>query len=76
MVLLNTDSEKTKKDIELFEEEMEVFRKHNPDRVYYLQMAVGATVYDAKTDGEYADVFRRADSIMYEDKKEKKLRTK
>ena len=75
-VLMNTDSEKTKKDIELFEEEMEAFRKHNPDRVYYLQMAVGATVYDAKTDGEYADVFRRADSIMYEDKKEKKLRTK
>jgi hypothetical protein len=29
-----------------------------------------------KTDEEYADVFRRADSIMYEDKKEKKLRAK
>ncbi len=76
VVLMNEDSEKTKKDIELFEEEMEVFRKHNPDRVYYLQMAVGAVVYDAKTDGEYADVFRRADSIMYEDKKAKKSMVK
>lgn len=76
VVLMKADSEKVKNDIVLFEEEMEAFRKHNPDRVYYLQMAVGAAEYDAKTDGEYADVFRRADSIMYEDKKEKKLRTK
>ena len=28
------------------------------------------------TDEEYADVFRRADSIMYEDKKEKKSRAR
>lgn len=76
VVLMNADGEKTQKDIVLFEEEMEAFRKHNSDKIYYLQMAVGAAVYDGETDGEYADVFRRADSIMYEDKKEKKLRAK
>ena len=73
---MNADGEKTQKDIVLFEEEMDAFRKNNPDKIYYLQMAVGAAVYDGKTDGEYADAFRRADSIMYEDKKEKKLRAK
>lgn len=76
VVLMKADSEKVKNDIVLFEEEMEAFRKQSSGRVYYLQMAVGGAVYDAKTDGEYADVFRRADSIMYEDKKEKKLRNK
>ena len=37
-----------------------------------LQMAVGTSVYNPETDGEYDDVFRRADSAMYKDKKLKK----
>ncbi len=76
VVLLNADSAKMKKDILLFEAEMETFRKKNSGEEYYLQMAVGAAVYDSETDREYADVFRRADSAMYEDKKEKKSRVK
>ena len=76
VILTNADRDKIEKDIVLFETELEAFRKHNDNRVYYLQMAVGASIYDAETDEGYADVFRRADSIMYEDKKEKKLRGK
>jgi GGDEF domain-containing protein len=37
-------------------------------------MAIGMAVYNSKTDKEYMDVFRRADSAMYEDKKQKKLK--
>lgn len=72
VVLMDADVEKMKKDILRFESEMEIFRKQNIGEKFYLQMAVGAAVYDAETDGEYADVFRRADSVMYEDKKAKK----
>jgi GGDEF domain-containing protein len=35
-------------------------------------MAVGMAVYDPESDLEYMDVFRRADSAMYENKKLKK----
>ena len=76
VVLMNADNVKIKKDILLFETEMETFRKQNGGEEFYLQMAVGVTVYNPETDVEYMDVFRRADSAMYEDKKTKKAERK
>ena len=77
-VILYSDvkAEWIEKKIILFEEAIEDYNRENACKELYLQMAIGAAVYDGKTDEEYADVFRRADSIMYEDKKEKKLRAK
>ena len=77
-VILYSDvkAEWVEKKILLFEEAIEDYNRENACKELYLQMAIGAAVYDGKTDEEYADVFRRADSIMYEDKKEKKLRAK
>ena len=72
VVLKNADNEKLKKDIMILESEIETFRKQNTREEFYLQMAIGMTVYNPETDGEYMDVFRRADSAMYEDKKRKK----
>ena len=37
-------------------------------------MAIGMAIYNSETDKEYMDVFRRADSAMYEDKKQKKTK--
>lgn len=72
VVLKNADNEKLKKDIMILESEIETFRKQNTREEFYLQMAIGMTVYNPETDGEYMDAFRRADSAMYEDKKRKK----
>jgi ribonuclease-3 family protein len=48
---------------------------HN-ETTYYVraeqQAAIGMAVYDSEIDGEYMDVFHRADNAMYEDKKRKK----
>ncbi|MBP3611166.1 MAG: diguanylate cyclase [Lachnospiraceae bacterium] len=37
-----------------------------------LKIAGGATVFDAEKDAVYGDVFRRADNLMYENKKQQK----
>ena len=37
-----------------------------------IKVARGATLYDYRTDAAYADVFRRADALMYQNKKEQK----
>ncbi|MBP3569328.1 MAG: diguanylate cyclase [Lachnospiraceae bacterium] len=37
-----------------------------------IKIARGATVYDFKEDAVYGDVFRRADALMYENKKKQK----
>lgn len=48
------------------------FNTQNNRRALHLQMAVGMANYDPEIDKKYMDVFRRADSAMYEDKKAKK----
>lgn len=58
--------------MQLFETETEAVKELAQGREISLRMAVGAAVYEPETDKEYADVFRRADSAMYEDKKRKK----
>lgn len=58
----------------LFEEAIEDYNRENNCEKIYLQMAIGMAVYSSETDKEYMDVFRRADSAMYEDKKQKKMK--
>lgn len=72
VILPDTDRETLKKDMQLFETETEAVKELAQGREISLRMAVGAAVYEPETDKEYADVFRRADSAMYEDKKRKK----
>ncbi len=56
----------------LFEETIEDYNRQNNSKELYLQMAIGIAVYSSETGEGYIDVFRRADSAMYEDKKQKK----
>ena len=39
-----------------------------------IKVARGATLYDCRTDAVYGDVFRRADTLMYQNKKSQKSR--
>lgn len=72
VVMMNVDDAKVKQEVLRFEEELENLKKQNSAEELRLQMAIGTAVYNTETDGEYADVFRRADGAMYEDKKLKK----
>ena len=63
-----------KERISLFEEAIEAYNRQNTCEELFLQMAIGMAVYSSETDKEYMDVFRRADSAMYEDKKQKKTK--
>ena len=67
---MNKDKAESK--IALFEETINEYNQRNNAKELYLQMAIGMSVYDPNEDKEYMDVFRRADSAMYEDKKRKK----
>jgi GGDEF domain-containing protein len=68
--------EHAKERISLLEEAIEAYNRQNTCEELYLQMAIGMAVYCSETDKEYIDVFRRADSAMYEDKKQKKIKHK
>ena len=72
VVMMNVDAAKVKQEVLRLEEEIENFKKQNSADELRLQMAVGTAVYTTETDGEYADVFRRADDAMYKDKRNKK----
>jgi len=72
VVLLDVDSETVTKDILMLEAEIEEFNCQNSTEKWCLQVAVGMAVYNPETDREYKDVFRRADSAMYEDKNKRK----
>lgn len=56
--------------------EQEDFRKKNITDEVVLQLAAGTAMFGETSDHEYADVFRRADNAMYEDKKRKKRKGK
>lgn len=73
-VILYPDASKEnlEKEIAYLDAIIDDFNRQNNSRALYLQMAVGMATYDPETDKEYMDVFRRADSAMYEDKKVKK----
>ena len=56
------------------ENEMESFNYGKTEDYRQVHIAVGVSVYRHDEDKEYANVFRRADSAMYEDKKRKKAK--
>lgn len=66
------DKNEAEEKIALFEEALNEYNQQNSAKELYLQMAIGMAVYDSEIDGEYMDVFHRADNAMYEDKKRKK----
>ena len=71
-VCFDTEVETAKENMALFEKEIENYNLQNNGAIVQLQMAIGMSVYNPETDKEYMDVFRRADSAMYVDKKKKK----
>lgn len=73
-VILYPDAKKesVEKDIVSLNQIIEDFNIQNNSKFLRLQMAIGMASYNPETDKEYMDVFRRADSAMYEDKKRKK----
>ena len=76
-VIVCSDMEKrcAETKMSLFEEAIEDYNRQNTCKKLYLQMAIGMAVYSSETDKEYMDVFRRADSAMYENKIQKKKKT-
>lgn len=68
----NAEKESVEKDIVSLNQIIEEFNIQNNSKFLRLQMAIGMASYNPETDKEYMDVFRRADSAMYEDKKKKK----
>ena len=72
IVYSDMDMECAKERLSLFEEAIEDYNRQNNCEKIYLQMAIGMAVYSSEMDDEYMDVFRRADSAMYENKKQKK----
>lgn len=60
------------KRMEALEEELTFFNRSNPHFEMPLQVAQGAAVYEPDKDERFADVFRRADVLMYQDKDKKK----
>ena len=72
IVYPNIEKAEAEKMILLFEESLEDYNCQNQSKELHLQMAMGMAVYDSETDKDYMDVFRRADEVMYKDKKHKK----
>ena len=72
IICLGMDKGNAEKKIVLFEKSIEDYNCQNNGEESYLQMAIGMATYNPETDKEYMDVFRRADSAMYGDKKQKK----
>ena len=66
--------EKVEKEILSLDKSINDYNNQHHSKALYLQMAIGMAVYNPETDNEYMDVFRRADSAMYENKKMKKRR--
>lgn len=72
IIYLDVEKEFVEKEILLFEEEIKNYNLKNDREELSLQMAIGMAMYDSEKDMEYMDVFRKADSAMYENKKQKK----
>ena len=63
---------KTREALRSIKKETNDYNLQNNRNPVQLQMGVGMSIYNPETDKEYMDVFLRADSAMYEDKKKKK----
>ena len=75
-VCFDMTKEDAKKKMALMEKEIEDYNLLNNRNPLPLQMGIGMSTYNPETDKEYMDVFLRADSAMYEDKKNKKNKNK
>lgn len=71
-ILLHETKEACENRVKAFNAEMKSFNEANPKYPMELQVAVGVAVFDKDSDKDFADVFRRADALMYEDKARKK----
>ena len=71
-VCFDMTKEDAKKKMAWMEKEIEDYNLLNNRNPLPLQMGIGMSTYNPETDKEYMDVFLRADSAMYEDKKKKK----
>ena len=74
VVCFDMEKECARARVLLFEEAIEDYNGKNSCESLYLQMAIGMALYSPENDRGYMDVFRRADSAMYEDKKQKKIK--
>ena len=72
VIYADVNKEMIEQEVAALDEIVDGFNMQNHSRRFHLQMAVGMAVYDPELDNEYMDVFRRADSAMYENKKLKK----
>ena len=76
VVCFDMTKEDAKKKMAWMEKEIEDYNLLNNRNPLPLQMGIGMSTYNPETDKEYMDVFLRADSAMYEDKKNKKNKNK
>lgn len=72
VVCFDMEKETAERKILLLDKMIEEYNRQNNTEKSYLQIAAGMAEYNSETDQEYMDVFRRADSAMYENKKQKK----
>lgn len=72
IVYFDVEKELVEKKILLFEDAIKNHNRQHSTEKLFLQMAIGVAIYNPEIDQAYMDVFRRADSAMYEDKKQKK----
>jgi len=75
IIYFDVEKELVAEKILLFEDEIKKHNRQNSTEKLFLQMAIGMAVYNPETDKAYMDVFRRADSAMYENKREKKSKS-
>ena len=72
IVRFGMSEEKAQEMMLLFEKTIADFNCQHNGEESYLQMAIGMATYNPEIDKGYMEVFRRAHSAMYEDKKRKK----
>ena len=68
VVLQNHDLENREKLFEQFEAECENTFVEDGDAKIPVSVARGITLFDSEKDSNFADVFKRADDAMYENK--------
>ena len=75
IVYFDVEKELVENKILLFEDAIKNHNRQNSTEKLFLQMAIGMAIYNPEIDKAYMDVFRRADSAMYEDKRGKKCKS-
>ena len=71
-VLLNDDFNNRDELVSSFDKAQSETLKSNPEPWEQVRVAVGIAEYDPKTDNSLIDTIRRADDMMYDNKRERK----